>query len=250
MNNIEKKYKKNKSVDPNTFHEIEKNYDNFEKELNDYYYEYDFTLNKLENIYTKAINITKSRDKKKYKFLNGLYLNKDDRIDRINEGIDLCPNLCLGGYMFKIIENIKKINSKSDEKNINNNIYNETIKIFETLINCINSLIKQFNTYKIIIGFLGYNKPDMDILKQNDQKLRLMSKILSLMSENKEVFKKYKIENNKNFLKVTQFSLRKLIEDEDLNINKLVIEYFREYGVCLFKLKEVAKKDGNDCLIY
>ena len=250
MNNIEKKYKKNKSIEPNTFHEIEKNYDNFEKELSDYYYEFDLIVNEFKNIYRKAKNITKSYYKKKYEFLNGLYLNKDNRIDKINEGINLCPNLCLGGYMFKIIENIKIINSNPDKENINN-IYDETIKTFETLINCIKLLIKQFNTYQKMIGFLGYNKPDLDleIFQQNDQKLKLMNKILSLMSENKEILIKYKEkESNSKFLKIIQFSLRNFIEDEHLKINKLVIEYFREYGVCLFELKDT--KDENDCLIY
>ena len=247
MNNIEKKYKKNKSIEPNIFHEIENNYEIFEKQLSDYYYEFDLTINKFKNIYRKAKNIAKSCDKKKYEFLNGLYLNKYDNLDKINEGINLCPELCLGGYMFKIIENIKIINSNFDEENINK-IYDETINTFETLIKCINLLIKQFNTYKIMIGYLGYNKPDREIFQQNEQKLKLMNKILLLMSENKEVFIKYKEKKSKSkFLKVIQFSLRKLVAKEELKINKLVIEYFRDYGVCLFKLEDIKK---DDCLIY
>ena len=205
MNNIEKKYKKNKSIESNTFHEIEKNYDNFEKELSDYYYEFDLIVNEFKNIYRKTQNITKSNDKKKYKFLNGLYLNKGNRINKINEGINLCPNLCLGGYMFKIIENIKIINSNPDKENINN-IYDETIKTFETLINCIKLFIKKFNTYQIMIGFLGYNKPDLEIFQQNDQQLKLMNKILSLISENKETLIKYKDkESIQNFSKLFNF---------------------------------------------
>lgn len=49
MNNIEKKYKKNhESIDSNTFNEIEKNYDVFENNLNNYNYGYDYYLTNIK----------------------------------------------------------------------------------------------------------------------------------------------------------------------------------------------------------
>ena len=271
INNIEKRYKKNhESIGPNTFKDIENNYNEFEKKLSDYYYEYDLFINSFKNIFKKAKNISNSWNKKPYKFLNGLYLNKEDNVEKINEGIKLCPYLCLGGYMFKIIQYIKEINSNNfyanDNDNNNNekkkyyqNICNDTIakieKNFDILIKCIILLLNQFNTYKNLIGFLGFNKDNLEIFQQNEEKIVLMKEILTLMKNNFKVFQSYKNEEKKNsvFLKVTRFSLKKFIEIKELNINQLVVEYFREYGVCLFKLKGEKKKinkDDSDCLIY
>ena len=152
--------------------------------------------------------------------------------------------------MFEIIEYIKTINSISSITYNKNNTYKETIKridyAFTNLFYCINLLIKQFETYKKIIGILGFNKDHLEITQQNNMKINLMKKILTLMTKNYEVFENYKCREKKGstILNVKRFSLITYNENENLKINKLVIEYFKEYGPCLFILRE-EKKDDN-----
>ena len=262
MNNIEKKYKKNhESIGPNTFEEIEEKYYKFEKDLNGYNFGFDLSINKFKNILQKVNNITQSLKKEKYQFLNGLYLNKANEIEKIDEGIKLCPFLCLGGYMFKIIDYINRINLIHIDVNDNIIIYNynkimsKIERNFNLLINCMDLLKKQFETYEKIIGYLGYNKEQCDIYQQNKGKIILMEIIYSLMKSNFASFNKYKKkdleERNKITLKIKRFSLKSFIEAKQLKINKLVIEYFRDYGVCLFTLKEEVKNnDEKYCIIY
>ena len=264
MNNIEKRYKKNhESVGPDTFTEIENNYNTFEKELREYYYGNDIKFKNLKNIFTKVSNITDSanNNKKPYPYLNGLYLNKDDNLEKVNKGINLCPYLCLGGYMLNIIEYIDKLNlnlfapiDNNNNNNTNKNIIKNIEQTFKDLIHCIQLLIKQFETYRSIIGFLGFNKENLnfEICQQNNTKIELMKRILILMIKNFRIFQEYKSKEKKNstFLKVKRFALKTFIEREDLKVNKLVFEYFREYGPCLFILREEEKKNDDYCFIY
>ena len=259
MNNIEKRYKKNhESIGPDTFTEIENNYNIFEKRLRDYYYGNDIVVKKPMNIFTKFNNITDNlnTNKKPYPYLNGLYLNKENNIEKVNKGIKLCPYLCLGGYMFNIIEYINNINlipfAPIDNNNIYINIIKKIEKAFEQLIYCIQLLIKQFETYKNIIRFLGFNKDNFEINQQNNSKIELMGRILVLMNKNFRTFLNYKNNEKKNstFLRVQRFALKKFIDNENLKVNKLVLEYFREYGLCLFIVREEEKKKSDNCFIY
>ena len=259
MNNIEKRYKKNhKSIGPDTFTEIENNYNTFEKKLRDYYYGNDIKFKNLKNIFPKVSNITDgvNNNKKRYPYLNGLYLNKDDNLEKVNKGINLCPYLCLGGYMLNIIEYINQIKiipyAPTDNNDINKNIIKKIEQNFEFLIHCIQLLIKQFETYKKIIAILGFNKEHLEICQQNNTKIELMKRILILMTKNFRIFQTYKNNEKKNstILKVKRFSLKKFIDREDLKVNKLVFEYFREYGPCLFILREEEKKNDDNCFIY
>ena len=255
-NNIEKKYKKNhESVDINKFFELEKEYDKFEEKLSKYYYGFDLYFDKLSKIVEKTSNITKSMNYENYVFLNGINLNlhSTNNIEKANEGVELCPDLCVGGYMLQIIEYINQINS-IPILNISNNTHEEMIneikKTFNKLIKCLEALIEQFKTYRKILGFLGYNKDGLEISQQNNQKISLMENILDLMKENSEVIKNYNKKKEQIFLKVIRFSLSKFIEVKKLEINKLVIEYFKEYGLRLFILREKKRDDGNNCFIY
>ena len=250
LNNIEKKYKKDhNSIDAQMFKNIEKEYDNFEQKLNNFYYGYSlgFEYKDLTKIFLKTKNIVKSIDKEEYKYMNGLYLNKSKDINKINQAIKKCPNLCLGGYMFKIIENINKINSTKNQEE-KQYLFSSIDKVFIKLIKKINLLIEQFNYYETIIGYLGYNKENLELSQQNKQKIKLMTQILELMENNKEVINNNKKNNCKINLK--HLSLKKLIEHFNLNINNLVIEYFQEYGLCLFILTDKKNNDNNNCYIY
>lgn len=259
MNNIEKRYKKNhESIGPDTFTEIENNYNIFEKKLRDYYYGNDIVVKNPMNIFTKFNNITDNlnTNKKPYPYLNGLYLNKENNIEKVNKGIKLCPYLCLGGYMFNIIQYINNIKlipfAPIDNNNIYINIIKKIEKAFEELIYCIQLLIKQFETYKNIIRFLGFNKDNFEINQQNNSKIELMGRILVLMNKNFRTFLNYKNNEKKNstFLRVQRFALKKFIDNENLKVNKLVLEYFREYGLCLFIVREEEKKKSDNCFIY
>ena len=257
-NNIEKKYKENnKSVNIDEFNKLENEYEKFEKELSNNYYGFDLYLNRVSfsKFVSKTTNVIESIKYKKYEFKNGLNLNLHypENIKIVKEGIKINPDLCLGGYMLEIIEYINQINTISI-KEINNDIHktkiNEIENIFHTLNNCMNSLIKQFETYEKILGFLGYNKDEFEISKQNNQKIELMKNIINLMNENLDVLKSYDKNKEKKFLKVVRFSLIKLVENKKLKINTLVIEYFREYGMRLFILRLCERKTDSTCFIY
>ena len=250
LNNIERDYKKNKkSITSNNLKDIEKEYEKFEKELTDYYYGFDLKINEIVNII-----VCGSFNKKEYEFLNGLYLNKSDNIDIINKGISLYPELCLGGYMFKIINNIEILQYFSKFEPIQRYGFNckktlsDIKNTFSTLIQNINLLIKQFEYYQTIIGNLGYNHEDFEICIQNKQKLKLMIEIRKLMEKNNEEV----IKNENNFFReklVKKINLKSFIKRRKLNINKLVIEYFREYGICLFELTDKPNSKDDFCLI-
>ena len=255
-NNIEKKYKENhESVDINAFSELEKKYDKFEEELTKYYYGFDLYFDKFSKIIEKTSNIAKSINYKNYVFLNGINLNLHsiDNIEKANEGVKLCPDLCIGGYMLQIIEYINKINSipiLNNRNNTDEEIINEIITIFNKLIKCIESLINQFKTYKKILGNLGYNKDDLEISQQNNQKIAFMENILDLMKENLKIIKNYNNKKEQIFLKVVRFSLTKFKDVRKLEINNLVIEYFKEYGLRLFILREKKRNNDNNCFVY
>jgi hypothetical protein len=260
LNNIEKKYKKNNySIDSAVFEEIEKNYYQFENDLNNYYYEYDWKIRNYRSVLTKAKNIAFSYNKPNYKYLNGLYLNKAEDKEKIKEAIKLSPYLCIGGYMFLIMENIKQMqqiinnrnnNDDNDNNNENNNLILEIKDNFEKLINNIKLLKTQFEYYSKIIGNLGYNKDNLEISQQNNQKIELMGYILDLMTENKEFFDKH--ENKIQLIQINRISLKTLIKInlKEGKFNELIIEYFRDYGLSLFILKPKSNNKNNDCRIY
>jgi len=263
MNNIEKEYKKDNSIDYiKAFQDIEKKYDIFEKELNDYSYKLDLKLTTLTNTYIKAKNFVSNLgcNKKTYEFQNALYLNKTKDIEKIKLAIEMSPNLCLGGYMLIIVDEINKmqilIKDRENEKNKRQikSIISDIDKNIDSLINKIELLIEQFQTYQKIIGNLGYNKIEFDLSKQNMQKINLMKAILELMERNKQKFNEFKNKNYSYILKVTRISLKDLIKINNLDINELVIEYFREYGLYLFILKKIEneneKKNNENCLIF
>ena len=245
MNNIERDYRKNKeAITSDTFRKIENSYNIFKEELKNYYY----GDKKKEDTF-------KSCSKKEYNFQNGLYLNKSDDIKKIKKGIEIYPELCLGGYMFIIIKNIEGLPTKyvwqnlNDAENYQKNL--STIKsTFDTLIKNINLLIKQFEYYQTIIGNLGYNHDNLEICLQNKQKLILMTEIKNLMEANKEEIKKYESNIFGNVF-IHKITIKNFIKKRKLNINKLVIEYFREYGLCLFELSDKLKlNDDNFCPIW
>ena len=247
LNNIEKQYKKNhEKVDKEAFKKLEDSYDYFEKKLRNYYYNYDLNIDDIKNVFSKAKNIYYNKGPMKYKFKNGLYLNKYDDEEKINEGIKLCPYLCLGGYMLLIF---KKINFISEIKEMPNDkvkyYINKIKKDFEELINNIKLLIKQFKTYQEMIAFFGYNKDDLEISIQNKQKMELMENIKVLMENNLQKLKEY--DNFNNYIIAKRIKLRDFIAFKKLKINPLVFEYFKDYGLYLFTIEE---KSDNNCLIY
>ena len=257
LNNIEKEYKKlNKSIDINTFKSIEDKYDDEEKKYRSYNYGYDFSLNDPKNIFKKIKNIYCNNWKKEYIYQNGLYLNKSTNIEQIKKGIKLCPELCLGGYMLILIKKIESIPIPNVEENykIKRDIISNIKGSFDSLINRIELLIKQFKTYKTIIGFLGYgdaNMKNMEITIQNEQKIELMTKIKELMSTDKEKIEEYERNNYSTPIFINRISLKKFIKNNNLNINQLIIDYFREYGLSLFEIsdKKLANHESG-CIIY
>ena len=257
LNNIEKKYKKNnESITKKIFDEIEKDYEDFENKLKNYCYQYDYIITDIRKILIKGQNIIDSLGKEKYVFLNGLYLNKSKEIDKVKIGIKKCPDLALGGYMFKIIENLKILSkSAKSEKSSEKEKQKITLEIqgdFFILINNIKKLINQFESYKVIIGNLGYGriKDEFELSKQNNQKIKVMQEILELIQKNETIFNENK--DLPYMIEIKKYCLKQLFKEKNLKINVLVLEYFREYGLHLFILqkKNHNKGDGDNCHIY
>ena len=231
LDKLEKIYKeKNSKIDYTLPKELEKKYDIFEENLNNYNF-------------NRKIN-----EQNPYKVMNPLYLNKSKNLKDINESITRYPNLSLRGYMFRIIENIKKIKEVPEEnKQLNESIINDINRDFNLLIEKINELIKQFEIYEKLIINLK-NSQDSDLFIQNRNKKEIMEFILNIMKNNNEVFKNYIKDKKKYCFDLKKFSLKYILEMYDKKYNIILIEYFQELGLCLFKLC-IKEKNNNGCII-
>ena len=215
---------------------IEKNYNDFEKILKEKNYEYyKKNISKIKGYFLGK----NDKSKETYEFMNGLYLNKRNNIKDLEESIKKCPYLCLGAYMIIICNDIKIIKKPNDTNENSQNNYDKLINKIDNdlnnLISKIKLLIKQFEAYKKILGFLGYNKKEFEIFQQNEQKLNLMNEILNLMKENQKIFNVFKNSKDSS-IKVNPIKLENLIKIKGIDINKIVFEYFLDYGLYLFVL--------------
>ena len=229
LDKLEKILEKNSKIDYRLPKELEKKYDIFENNLTIYNF-------------NRKIN-----EKNPYKVMNPLYLNKSKNLKDINEAIKRYPNLSLRGYMFRIIENIKKIKEVPEENILlNESIINDIKRDFNLLIEKINKLINQFEIYeKLIINIK--NSQDSDLFIQNSNKKEIMKFILNIMEENNKVFKNY-IEKKNYYLYLKKFSLKYILEKNNKKYNIILIEYFQELGLCLFSLR-IKEKNNNGCII-
>ena len=229
LDKLEKILEKNSKIDYRLPKELEKKYDIFENNLTIYNF-------------NRKIN-----EKNHYKVMNPLYLNKSKNLKDINEAIKRYPNLSLRGYMFRIIENIKKIKEVPEENILlNESIINDIKRDFNLLIEKINKLINQFEIYeKLIINIK--NSQDSDLFIQNSNKKEIMKFILNIMEENNKVFKNY-IEKKNYYLYLKKFSLKYILEKNNKKYNIILIEYFQELGLCLFSLR-IKEKNNNGCII-
>ena len=172
LNKKEKEYRKSHdNIEPDVFKNIEKNYEIFEKELN----QYDFDLFLSER--KKNDNTTNLID---YKFQNALYLNKSLNETRIETAIETDSDFCLGSYMFRLINYFKKLIKflKENEPNklINDFKLEELCKEIKLNFQKINALLKDFDKHYNNIKELSSKLCDRssDFVKQFNTKYDIL----------------------------------------------------------------------------
>ena len=239
LNNIEKEYrKKHKEIKRDMFGNIEKRYDIFEDNLKKYCFGSFFDIGNENN---------EDNNKKLYKFLNALYLNKSLNEERMDAAIEIDENFALGSYMFKLkkylkseeLKNYKKLKNKAKIE-----IISKINNYFEKLNELLNNFVKQYEYYRDIS--LQLCDKSSDFVKQSITKCEIMKNIFVLMEENRKEFNKY-IDGQTLNLKFKEITFKNFIKTiNKLIINKLDEEYFMDFGFRLF----ILETEGNDCIIY
>jgi hypothetical protein len=240
LNNIEKEYrKKHKEIKRDMFDNIEKRYDIFEDNLKKYCFGSFFDIGNENN---------EDNNKKLYKFLNALYLNKSLNEKRMDAAIEIDENFALGSYMFKLkkylkseeLKNYKKLKNNAEIEIISKKINN----YFEKLNKLLNNFVKQYEYYRDIS--LQLCDKSSDFVKQSITKYEIIKNIFVLMEENRKEFNKY-IDGQTLNLKFKEITFKNFIKTiNKLIINKLDEEYFMDFGFRLF----ILETEGNDCIIY
>ena len=238
LNNIEKKYRKNHNeIKPDMFITIKKNYDIFEKELNQFCFSSFLDEKKNEN--------DELKNKIQYKFINALYLNKSLNESRIDSAIETDKNFALGSYMFKLKNYFSKIlNLKIKNKNNNEiDIISNNIKVvFEKLNELLKNFVKHYEKCNDIS--LQLCDKSSDFIKQSNTKKLIMQNIYELMNQNYNIFNKF-IKNKELKLKFKELNTKNfIIKHLNNQFNKIEEEYFSDFGFRLF----IIDVEGNNCI--
>ena len=204
----------------------------------------EYALKKNFDDFMKNVFIT---DYNNYKFNNPFILVKNiSTFNVLDEAINISPFMSLGAYYIK---SFSLINHKV---NINDyqNIYIECINKVKELFS---HFMKQFDIYLKLIYAIKKDKNSYKYLEyQTKEKKSLMKDFYNNIFQNINKIDTFKsLHNNEtiddnhqfdlNIIKVTKFS------SLEVPINKDVIEYFIDYGLCLFYDIDV-KANNISCL--
>ena len=177
--------------------------------------------------------------KSRYNYFNPLLLCKTFEEDRCIEAISRSPIYCLGAYLFKIFYQIEHQNYCYDDDTD-----------FKSLEKNCNIFLNQTRIYSKMMDELKINQ-ESDLYQQNTQKSFFLQYLLDLINNNKNVLKNY-------FNNSAQYPNLKLIP-EILNLkeinevnryNEEILNYFRDYGMCLYYFKCVEKNEKSCCNIF
>ena len=167
--------------------------------------------------------------KGKYIYSNTLILSKTKLIENCNEAIRRSPILPLGAYMFRSFENINNKNF-----NYKNNIYSD----FKILERNLLILKNQFLLYEKIMDKLQIKKSS-DLFEQNEEKIKFIEELYSIIKNNTQIIQNYVNQNNYELNAKRVFISELNIEER---YSRDIVEYFIDYGgLCLFQLAPYKK---------
>ena len=196
-------------------------------------------FNQTRNNFNIFISDLKQNVKNKYKYLNPLLLSKTFDINKCNEAIMKSPFLALGAYSFRTLYKIDK-KMKGYKR--------EGLYDFICLQKNCNILLKQIKTYQYMMSILGIAE-NSDLFNQTQQKISFIYELLGLITKNIKVLEYSNTPQGKNF----QLT-RRIVTLSEINIyrgfGEDILDYFKDYGMCLYDLNFKEKKEEDDCIIF
>ena len=195
---------------------------------------------KFENF----MNDLKYKVKNNYEFLNPLLLCKTFDKKKCDEAIIKSPFLTLGAYSFRTLVRIDKKKP---------GYINDGLLDFRILQRNCNILIGHFSTYKDIMGRIAI-KENSDLYIQNEQKIRFMYELVGIINKNINILNFVHQNRQRNHLEIfrTIITLKQI--NKYRNYNDDILDYFKDYGMCLyeFSCQEIKRRpdDDDNCNIF
>ena len=195
-------------------------------------------LQKTKNNFTQFMNELKENVNSNYKFLNPLLLCKTFRKERCDEAITKSPILTIGAYCFRCYYNIHKKIDKYKKF-----VYTD----FKSLKNNCTNILNQLKIYVTLMKELDI-KENSDLYQQTQEKIKFMNELLDLIKKNLIVCENSlkPIQGKKIDLIPKIISLKEIKDQKHFNDD--ILDYFRDYGMCLYSLSTEEKND--DCCIF
>jgi len=200
----------------------------------------DDLLNQTKIKFKNLMKTLRKSVENRYEYFNPLLLCKTFEEERCDEAIGRSPIFCLGAYLFRTFCNIDRQN------------YHFSAKAkydFDSLEENCQILLNQIYIYMDIIKEIGI-KENSDLYRQTEQKIKFFVFLLALIRKNKKIINHY----SENLEQIKNLSLApKVINLAQVNsekeYNNEILSYFKDYGMCLYNLEEVEKKDSS-CKIF
>ena len=153
----------------NNYNIIQKNFDNFIKEI----------------FYNNS----------EYKYINPFIVILDFEEKNFELSQKMCESFSLGAAYMQIYKKITYSNKK-----INITILKEILNKFNNLLSKVNVLIEQYRKYEILINNIKYSENRREILEQNREKINYLLEFQQNLEINKKTIEYIKLNNNKKYI--------------------------------------------------
>jgi len=181
----------------NNYNIIQKNFDNFIKEI----------------FYNNS----------EYKYINPFIVILDFEEKNFELSQKMCENFSLGAAYMQIYKKITYSNKK-----INITILKEILNKFNNLLSKVNVLIEQYRKYEILINNIKYSENRREILEQNREKINYLLEFQQNLEINKKTIEYIKLNNNKKYIYTNEIAIKL---DEIKCKFKDIKQYFLDLGL-------------------
>jgi len=181
----------------NNYNIIQKNFDNFIKEI----------------FYNNS----------EYKYINPFIVILDFEEKNFELSQKMCESFSLGAAYMQIYKKITYSNKK-----INITILKEILNKFNNLLSKVNVLIEQYRKYEILINNIKYSENRREILEQNREKINYLLEFQQNLEINKKTIEYIKLNNNKKYIYTNEIAIKL---DEIKCKFKDIKQYFLDLGL-------------------
>ena len=181
----------------NNYNIIQKNFDNFIKEI----------------FYNNS----------EYKYINPFIVILDFEEKNFELSQKMCESFSLGAAYMQIYKKITYSNKK-----INITILKEILNKFNNLLSKVNVLIEQYRKYEILINNIKYSENRREILEQNREKINYLLEFQQNLEINKKTIEYIKPKNNKKYIYTNEIAIKL---DEIKCKFKDIKQYFLDLGL-------------------